>query len=433
MLKRSRILLLATFAIVLVTMAPASAIFAGQGQAPENLVAENIVNIAQNANVQVKSLIDTVYEDDAALQKISDANLIVQLEGNVSLYNQGAVLLTEAESALETEDYSFAVSSAREALQDFRQVFKSINWILVDAGVKTGHEVDASGLLDAISRTLNRIERLREIVPSDATDQIALLDEAEALLDLDEAQSLIFEGKISVVADNLSEAKELVSQVYQYLKIVAEDSNTVRIRGYLQEIEQARERLRERFRYAGGEGLDVNGVFELAGYHNETEFMSALQNITQDAEGKVGNLSAVLGDLEALGQMVQQMDQTLTQEMNRYRGQHGSGNSGSGNGESGSESPGTSSGTGSSGSGYGSGNAGASGSGTDSGYGSGAGTGSPATGTSGGETGSGSDGTSGTGTTSGGNGYMGPGTSGAGSGSPSGAGGSGSGAGGNGP
>jgi hypothetical protein len=395
MVKRSRILLLATFAIALIAVAPASAIFVGQGQASQNLMAEKIVNIAQNANVQVKSLIDSVYADDAALQKIADANLNHQLEGNVSLYDQSAVLLTEAQSALETEDYKLAITGAREALQVSRQVFKSINWILVDAGVRTGHEVDASSLLDAVTRTLDRIERLREIVPSDATEQIGLLDQAEALLNLEDAQSLILEGKIDVVADSLSQAKELIAQVYQYLKLQAEESNTFRICGYLQEMEQARERLRERFRYAGGQGLNVDGIFESFGYHNETEFMNALQNITQAAEGKVGDFTAAMSDLEALSQMVQQMDQTLTQEINRYQGQHGSSGSGSGNG------------------GYGSGSSG--------------------TGTTGGETGSGSDGTFGTGTTSGGNGYMGPGTSGFGSGSPSGTGGSGSGAGGNGP
>ncbi len=413
-------------------MAPASAIFAGQGHQSENLIAENMVNLAQKAQVQVKYLIDSIYADDVQ-QKIEEADLTSQLEGNVTLYNQGVVLLDEAEGALETEDYSFTISSAREALQNFRQVFKSFNWILVDAGVKTGHEVDASGLLDAISRTLDRIKRLRDLVPSDATEQIDLLDQAEALLNLEDAQNLILEGKIDVVADNLSQAKELIAQVYQYLKLQAEESNTFRICGYLQEMEQARERLRERFRYAGGQGLNVDGIFESFGYHNETEFMNALQNITQAAEGKVGDFTAAMSDLEALSQMVQQMDQTLTQEINRYQEQHGSSGSGSGNGGYGSGSSGTGSGTGSSDSGYGSGNAGASGSGTDSGYGSGAETGNPATGTTGGETVSGSDGTFGTGTTSGGNGYMGPGTSGFGSGSPSGTGGFGSGAGGNGP
>jgi hypothetical protein len=394
MLKKSRVWLLATFAIVLVTMASASALFAGQAQTPENLVAENIVDLAQKADVQVKNLIDSVYSDDIALQKITDANLIVHLEGNVSLYDQGVVLLAEAESALENKDYDAAISSAREALQTFRQVFKSINWILVDAGLKTGQEVDATSLLDAANRTLSRIAHLRELLPSNATDQFALLDQAQALLNLADLENLILEGKTSAVADNLRQANELVSQVYQYLKLQAEESNTVRICGYLGEMEQVRERLRERFRYAGSVGMNVDEVFQSLGYHNETEFMEALQNMTQNAQGEMGNFAAVMGDLEVLGQMVHQMDQTLTQEMNRYQGQHGSDGMGSGSGY-GSQSPGTSSGA--------SGN-------TESGTG-----------------------TSGTGTIGGGNGYMSPETSGTGNTASSGASGFGTGAGGNGP
>jgi hypothetical protein len=445
MLKKSRVWLLATFVIVLVTMAPASALFAGQAQTPENLVAENIVDLAQKANMQVKNLIDSVYADDEALQKITDANLIVQLEGNASLYNHGVALLTNAEAALENKDYNASISSAREALQTFRQVFKSINWILVDAGLKTGQGIDATSLLDAANRTLNKIAHLREFLPSNATDQIALLDQAQTLLNLADLENLIVEGKASVVADNLKQANGLISQVYQYLKIQAEKSNTVRISGYLGEMEQARERLRERFRYAGSLGLNVDGVFESLGYHNETEFMNALQNMTQNAQGEIGDITAVMKVLEALGQMVQQMNQTLTQEMNRYQAQHGSDGMGSGSGN-GSQSPGTNSGSATSGSGYGSGSAGTSGSGISSGasgntesgtgpsgYGSGAGTTSPGTGTADSGTGTGKAGTSVTGTTDGGNGYMSPETSGTGSTAPSGASGFESGAGGNGP
>ena len=433
MLKKSRVVLLATFAIVLVTMGSTSALFAGYAQTPQTLVAENIVDFAKNASVQVKNLIDSIYEDDEPLQKIADANLIIQLEGNVSLYNQGLVMLANAERTLENADYSEATSNAREALQTFRQVFKSVNWILVDAGLKTDQEVDATSLIDASNRTLNRIAHLRELLPSNATDQIALLDQAQALLNLVTLENLISEGKASVAADDLREANELVSQVFQYLKLQAEESNTFRISGYLGEMEQARERLRERFRYAGSLGMNVDGVFESLGYHNETEFMNALQNMTQNAQGEMGNFTAVMGDLEALGQTVQQMNQTLTQEINRYQGQHGSGGSGYG-----SESPGPSSGSATTGSGYGTGNAGISGSGAGSGKsgdtesgaetsenGSGASNSSPETGPSESGVGFGGTGTSGGTTTNGGNGYMGTGKSGTGSGSSSGVGGSG--------
>jgi hypothetical protein len=359
-MKRSRVWLLATCVIALITVAPASALFAGQGQTPDNLIAENMICLAQNASVQVKNLIDSVYADTDALQKIADADLTIQLEGNVSLYDQGAALLAQAETALENKDYSTAVSSAREALQTFRQVFKSINWILINTGLKAGNEVDALSLLDAVNRTLDRIAHLKELLPSEATNQIALINQAEAFLNSENIENLIVEGKTSVVADDLRIANELVSQVYQYLKLQAEEFNSIRIFGYLGDMEQERERLRERLHYAGSLGINVDNLFGSLGYHNENEFMNELQNMTQNAESKMGNLTSIMDDLEALGHLVQQMNQTITQEMNRYQWQHGQGGSGS-------QSPETSSGPASTDRGYGSGNASTSVNGTGSG------------------------------------------------------------------
>ena len=92
---------------------------------------------------------------------------------------------------------------------------------------------------------------------------------------------MILEGKLSTVADNLSQANQLITQVYQYLKFEAELSNTDRIYGYLQGTTQTRERFRERFGQANAEGVDVTAVLNSLGYQNEEEFMQALQNMTQ--------------------------------------------------------------------------------------------------------------------------------------------------------
>jgi hypothetical protein len=435
MLKRSRIWLLATFAIALIIVAPASAMFAEQGQTPKNLT-ENMINLAQNASSQVKSLIDSIYADEKTLQKIADGDLAIQLEGNVSLYDQGVILLAQAETALENKDYDTSTASAQEAMQTFRQVFKSINLILIGAGLKTGNEFDTSSSLDSANRTLNKIARLRELLPSDATDQKSLLDQAEALLNLENIESLILEGKTSLVADNLRAANEIVNQIYLYLKLKAEEFNAIRICGYLGYMEQERERLRERFQYAESLGINVGGIFQSLGYQNETEFMNTINSIAQNAGSQIGNLTTIIGELEILCQQVRQMNQSLTQEMNRYQEQHGQGGSASQN-------PGTSSGPATTDSRYGSGGAdtssygsgsGLGGNGTasevgQSGYGSGPGGISPGpsdagnSGTSNAGTGSGSTGAtesppatsgmdSGSITASGGNGYLGLGTTG---------------------
>jgi hypothetical protein len=397
MISKSRILAFAVLATILVLVTPVSAILAAQGPASTSNVAEQIVRLAENAEQQVKNLIDTVYANETAIEKITDVELLDELEANDTFYDQGVVTLTKAQSALDLLDYEGANGNATEALGVFREVFQSIHVILKETGLQTGQLVDVYGLLEAYSRALERIEQLRELLPEETAEYKNLLNQAEALLDIDAARELLLEGKVSEVTSALSEANQLISQVYQYLKQQAEESNNFRVNGYLREMEQARERIREQFRYGADQGIDFEAILESFGYHNETEFMQALENMTQTAQGKIGEIDSVIQDLEALGQMVRQMNQTLTQEIHRHQEQQGPGGSGSGSGAgegaggSGSGSGGSGSGTGTSGSGSGEGSQGSGASGSGS---SGSGSGS---GSSGSVSGSGSSGSSGSG------------------------------------
>jgi tetratricopeptide (TPR) repeat protein len=238
--------------------------------------------------------------------------------------------LVAAHDALEVADYEGAVDYATEALSIFREVFSSIHVILEEAGLQKGQLVDRQGLLEAMTRQLQRIDRLREILPEDAPDEITqLLDDAEALLDIDSARALLVEGNADEVISNLQEAKELISQVYDYLKAQAEESNAWRIYGYC---ERVRERIRERFRQGNQTGVDFTDVLESLGYQSENQFMETLENMIQSAQGKAGDFKNALQDLDAIGQMVQEMDQALAQEMNQHQNQYGSGNIGGGYG-----------------------------------------------------------------------------------------------------
>ena len=325
-MKQRRIAALAMLASIIIAATPAMFYVQGQIQASP---AEELVKLADRAEQQVKSLIDLVYANETALQTIEDFGLLDELEGNVTLYNQGAENLTEAHSALESTDYEGAIAYATEALRIFREVFRSIHIILEDAGLQKGHLVDSQGLLEAITRSLERIDRLRAILPADATEALELLDQAEAYLDINAARELLLEGKASQVVSNLEQANQLISQVYQYLKGIAEESNTWRIYSYCQGIQ---ERTRERFRYGSQQGINVTAFLESLGYQSENEFMETLQNMTQIAQGKTGDFKSAMLDLEAISQMVQQMDQALVQEINRRQGSPGYGGGGSGSG-----------------------------------------------------------------------------------------------------
>jgi len=319
---------LAMVVSVIMTAAPVSAIF-GQGQI-QATPAEELVEVADRAEQQVKNLIDLVYANETALQKIEDVGLIGELESNVTLYDEGVGNLTAAHDALEIADYEGAVDYATEALSIFREVFSSIHMILEDAGLQKGQLIDNQGLLEAMTRQLQRIDRLRDILPEDAPDEIKqLLDDAEVLLDIDAARALLLEGKATEVRDTLQQAKELISQVYDYLKAEAEGLNAWRIDGYC---ERVRERIRERFMNGNQSGIDFTDVLEALGYQSENQFMETLENMIQTAKGKTENFKNALQDLEEIGQMVQEMDQALAQKMNQYQNGSGSGSNGSGSG-----------------------------------------------------------------------------------------------------
>ena len=331
MMSKKKLVALAMLVSVIMAAAPVSAIFAGQGQIQAS-PAEELVEVADRAEQQVKTLIDLVYANESALQKIEDVGLLDALDGNVTLYSEGVGNLTAAYDALEIADYEGAVDYATEALSVFREVFSSIHVILEAAGIQKGHLVDNQGLLEAMTRQLQRIDRLREILPEDAPDEITqLLDDAEALLDIDAARALLLEGKATEVMDTLQEAKELIAQVYDYLKPQAESLNAWRIDGYC---ERVRERIRERFRNGNQSGLDFTDVLASFGYQSESQFMEHLENMIQTAKG-TGDFKGALQELDAIGQMVQEMDQAMAQKMNQHMNGSGSGSDGGSSGGSG--------------------------------------------------------------------------------------------------
>src|SRR3989304_1615783 len=138
MIKKSQLVVLAMLASIIMAAAPASAIFYGQAQI-QATPAEEIVELADRAEQQVKNLIDLVYANETVVQQIEDVGLIDELEGNVTLYGEGVENLGKAHEALEISDYDGAVDYAIEALRIFREVFRSIHIVLEEAGLQKGH------------------------------------------------------------------------------------------------------------------------------------------------------------------------------------------------------------------------------------------------------------------------------------------------------
>lgn len=341
MMKTSRIALVLVLAAMVATVAPVSAALY-QGGLTESDRVTKFVTIADRAGDRVQSLVDLVSANTTAIE---NASLIDEFNANVTLLETGFSYLDNASISLAAEDYDGAVGNATEALTIFRQVLTSIHYILHESGIAIGDIVEAQGLLTAMDRTLERIERLREILdnvdPEDFSEEsletvLAKLDEAETYLNKDAAIQLILDGNATEVAYNLTQANTLISEVQQFLKSLVKGSALRRTVNYLELMARTRERVRERFMYMHGEGVDVNGVLNQLGYANMTEYMQTLQNMTQEAR-EAGSFGEALLQLQEIGQTIREMDQALTQAMNQHMAQYGQGGAGgeAGNGQEG--------------------------------------------------------------------------------------------------
>jgi hypothetical protein len=313
------------FTVALIAISAMSGAFYVKGQTPQ--ASAELVKLAEGASQQVKNLIDSIFANETSLQKIENSSLLDQLSGNVTRYTQGAEKLSEAQNQLESSNYAESAALANEALGMFRESLKSINRILADSGLQNGTAVDTQGLIEAYSRALERTSQLRAILPSNATEALGLLAQAETYLDMDTAADLLVKGNVSMAISNLSQANQLVMQVYQYLKMQAEESNAGRINSYC---EMMLEKAAERFSYGSQQGINATDFLGQLGYQDENQFMATLQTMTQAAQGDAGNIQKAMQDLEAIGQMVQEMNQALNQEINRRQGGSGMGGVGSG-------------------------------------------------------------------------------------------------------
>jgi tetratricopeptide (TPR) repeat protein len=329
MMKKSKVAAMAILVCIMLVGSPAMLLV--QGQTPTT-PAEKLVWLAETAGQQIQNLIDLIKVDDDALKQIEDVGLAEDFEAEVTLYETaGLGNLEAAQEALSDSEYENAVDYAVEALSVFREVYSSIHVIMEAADLQRDDLIENQGLLEAITRELQRIDHLRDILPVDTPQDILdILDTAAEFLS--EARTLLLAGEATAAKSAFLDAKESISQVYDYLKEQAEDYNTWRIYNYC---ERVRERIRERFRYGRDQGVDFTGVLQSLGYQSETQFMEALQSLTQTIQGEQ-NFGNVMQDCEGLSQMVQEMEQALNQEIYRHQGQYGSGGGYGGSGSGGS-------------------------------------------------------------------------------------------------
>ena len=277
-----------------------------------------VIEVAEGASEKVGDLIDLIYANETALEKIELEGLSLAFEGNVSIYYEGIEKVEAANSLRELGDFENAVGNATEAMTIFREVYKSIHLILWESEVRLEKDVDVEELEEAILRSQEKVDELKELISEEASIYEKLLEAENYLIEAFEFLSdNIEESKAS-----LRQANILISEISSYLKELAQELNSQRIWDYCEGAYQYRERFRERFGQAWDEGFDVDGFLESFGYTNEEDFLNQFQEMIQNAQ-KSSDLADVLDELEEIGEIIRDIDGSFTQEMGRHRAQHG--------------------------------------------------------------------------------------------------------------
>jgi len=161
MLKSKPVVGLFLTVILIATLVPFSTQVYAQGS--EGKRVEKFVELTERAGEKVGDLINLISANETALNAIDAQGLKDEFEGNITLFETGMESLSDARNALDAGDFENAVSKATEALGIFREVFKALNNVLAESNVTKGQLIDAQGLIEAMERALERIEKLREI------------------------------------------------------------------------------------------------------------------------------------------------------------------------------------------------------------------------------------------------------------------------------
>jgi tetratricopeptide (TPR) repeat protein len=254
-----------------------------------------------------------------------------ELEGNESLFSQGVGNLTLAYNALEAGDYQGAIANATNTFKIFRQVFVALHAILSESGVSQGGLVDAQGLIEAMERALERIEKLRQM---NLTMEVqAKLSNAAAYLNIETARIWLQEGRVNEVVGNLTQAKRLINKTCKLLKEQAREMLMTRMRNCLNGLEKARERIMERLRFAENQGVNVTEMLEQMGYQNMEQFQQRLQAMIDEAEQNMGQIKNAIQSMNSIGEILREIDHGLTRHMQQHQGNgNGQGNNDNGNG-----------------------------------------------------------------------------------------------------
>ncbi|MCC6024567.1 MAG: hypothetical protein LM600_07695 [Thaumarchaeota archaeon] len=237
--KTSLLLVLLALAFV-VALAPLSTTRAqaqpAQYPVDEKQRAELTIGSAQIAISKAESFINYA---KTTLSKANATELAKEaLDNATALLDRAKALLDDAKACFAQGAYENATLKAMEAMRLCREAYRTLHESLEEKGLVKPErpevpEVQGRGILVAVSRSLERIERLEGLIEKlkAVLPQVSgNLAEAKELLS--QIQQLLVAGNVSEAAKRLAEAEKLIGQAYGLLHSTAKARIAERIEKY---------------------------------------------------------------------------------------------------------------------------------------------------------------------------------------------------------
>jgi len=301
---------IATVLLVLLALVPTSLSYAQNLEGKETKI-QKFIELAERAMDKTETLINITYANTTAMDIITDAGLDDEFSDNVTLFDQAAQNVTNAQERLDVGDLEGAIANVTYALEVFRDVFKAIHFILCNSDLSKGELIDAQGLIQAMKRALERIERLEEIegLPEDA---LLLLEEARLYLNVTAAIEWLQLGLVNQTAHNLTDANKLIADAHKTLKNAAAEMNTNRIRAHLRVMTNFRERL----------GSQVDKLEEGQAKQDLLTDLGIAGDLISQANGLLdgGEYSQALEKLQDAGALLDDVEQGLKAQRQAEKG-----------------------------------------------------------------------------------------------------------------
>ena len=310
-----------TVLLALLVLVPASVSYA-QNEDGNGKRVEKFIELAERAKDKTETLINITVANLTAMSAIEGAGLLGEFQDNVTLFNEAVENIANARECLGIGDLEGAIEYVTPALEALREVYKGVNRILAATPeVQRGQLVDAQGLIQAMKRALERIDRLRGIegLPQ-ATSWI--LDNATLYLNVTRAIELLQVGMVNETTYNMTQVNKLISLAHSTLQKRAVELKTQRVRSYIKVIENLHNRLSRQVGKLedGPEKTELQGQLDIAGVH--------IGN-ARDRFGE-GEDSQALGELLKARNILEEVEQGLKVQ-GRAEKENGNGN-GNGNG-----------------------------------------------------------------------------------------------------